>query len=247
MTSLPRNRSGSPKLVTRAELTAQMDAKLRRLLNGFNFFWGPMGLGKTLSGTACAYNIKKLYGMPVVSIGTDLGFTDEFGDYTFLTDREFVEQVQLLNELARAVSAANISPSETQEFIDEYRAEHELLLYGATLLIDELQNYANARRGNARLAQVFNSFVGVMRHYQSTLFGMAPRYYDVDIKFRNQAKWHGRPEINKVSGWCTLRLKGPEGTMGMRIYAPTYATMYNSWQPIAFDTKGLERVLEKDV
>ncbi len=235
------------KTLTKAAQREQMGAKLSNFLNGFNFLYGSMGRGKTASAVGISYWLRELYGLPVVAIGTDFGFSPDFGPYTFIDREGFVRECVKLNQMASELSKASLIGEEADRFVSDFVAEHDLLLYGATLLIDELQNFASARDGNGRVARVFQEFIGVMRHYRCTLFGMAPRFNDVDVKFRIQAKWFARPEIDTKTGWCDLRFTGSGGHFGLRLYVPDYAPMYNSWQPISFDSKRLERVLEKDV
>lgn len=235
------------KTITRAEQRQRAADKLGKLLNGFTFLFGPMGRGKTVSAVGISRQIRELFGIPIVAIGTDLGFSEDFGAYSFIDREGFVQECVKLNEMAKQLTASGLTGQASEDFIDAFVIEHRVLLYNAVLIIDELQNFASARDGNGRVARVFQEFIGVMRHYRCTLLGMAPRFHDVDVKFRIQAKWMAKPDIDTSTGWCDLRFQGAGGHFGLRLYVPDYAPMYNSWQPVGFDTKRLAKVLEKDV
>lgn len=241
--------------LTRAQLEKNFDT-LSYFLDCLTLFYGQMGAGKTTNAVAMAYWMKNLFEIPVISVGTTVGLKPAFGDFHHLPVKAFLEQMMLIGKISQEILDENIPEDDIDNHLKWCKANQGLELYRCILLVDELYKYCNARYPNDPVNNSIQDFVAQMRHYHCTFIGMTPDLKDVDRKMRDcQVRWKCKPDHDDDTGWYTLRFRGPQRPLTMRIYGPDYAGkypgdpegMFNSWAFPGFNSKRVERALSKGV
>lgn len=228
---------------------------LHNLRNCVTFFWGQMGTGKSTNAVAIAHWMRDLFDLPVVQVGTSLGLRPPFGPFSFMSKEDFIKQLILITQIAEEAQEQNIAEDDIPIYLEWCRKERGLRLYKAILLVDELQKICNSRKANNGLNMAMIEFIAQLRHYHCSILAMAPNYTNVDGRVQEQIRWHCKPSENPRTRWYTNIMKGSRGTIRLDVYGPHYQgrypddpdRMFNSWAFTGFNTKSLEKVLEKDV
>ena len=218
---------------------------LHYLRNCVTLFHGQMGTGKSTNAVAISHWMRELFELPVIQIGTSLGLKPVYGPFSFMSEKTFIEQLILMSQIANEIIENQIQ--DTDAYLDWCQKTRGLKLYRAILLVDEMQKFCNSRTPHNRLNLAMLGFVAQMRHYHCTMIGMAPSPMNVDGRVREQIRWLCKPDFDPATKWYVNRLRGPQGGVRLRIYAPDYYDMFDSWAFTGFNIKSLEKVLEKDV
>ena len=239
---------------TAAELEQYYDT-LSYFVDRLTVLWGKMGRGKTTCAVAMAYWMRDLFQLPVISVGTTIGFRDPFGPFTHMPVEDFLKQMLLISQISDEIIAENIPQDDIDNHLLWYKKEKGLKLYRCVLLFDELYKYCDARRPHSPVNKSIQDFVAQMRHYHVTFIGMAPRMGQIDRRMReDQVHWSCRPDSDE-NRWYTLQFIGPDRPLTIRIYGPRYAgkypedpnRMFNSWAFTGFNAKLLEKALAKGI
>jgi len=218
---------------------------LHYLRNCVTLFHGQMGTGKSTNAVAISHWMRDLFELPVIQVGTSLGLKPAYGPFSYMPEKAFIEQLILMSHISEEITQNNIQDTET--YLEWCRKTRGLTLYRSILLVDEMQKLCNSRTPHNRLNLAMLNFVAQMRHYHCTMIAMAPSPMNVDGRIREQIRWLCKPDFDPATKWYTNRLRGPQGGVRLRIYAPDYYDMFDSWAFTGFNIKGLEKVLEKDV
>lgn len=228
------------------QIQAQRNEKKKRqllsyLLNQIVLLEGKKGRGKSLSTIALAYEMRELFGKPVIIVGTKVGISEErFGEFKFLREQDFVEQLDRLSDIADA----------QEEGVSETEFERALKSMGidvmnSTIIFDEAIKLFDSRRPSDKLVQLFGYFVAQSRHYNITMLVTIPHRDNLDKRVRRQIDWFGRVTttcrtLNKscIRPGCphitTVRFVGGIDRFKIRLEASKYWPMYNSWEIVGF-------------
>lgn len=240
---------------TRQQLAENYDV-LRYMVSSVIALVGPMGVGKSTCAVALAWWMKLLFEMPVVTIATSMGLTDKFGPSTFLSLREFIEQLKLMTVIAQEIEENGIrDPAEVEKFLAFCKQTRGLLLYRAILLTDEMQKTSTGRRASDPVNMALLEFVDQMRHYHCTMITMTPRFMNLDPKLREQTKWQCRPRPDPETRTYYCEFRGPQGKKVVNIYGPKFQgknredpnRMFDSWAFAGFNMARLDKILEKAI
>jgi hypothetical protein len=218
---------------------------LHYLENCVTLFHGQMGSGKTTNAVAISHWMRELFELPVLCVGTSLGLKPGYGPYQHMPTKAFVEQLLLMSQIAEEIVQHNVQ--DVEAYLAWCKKTRGLTLHRCILLVDEMQNYCPSRQPHNRLNQAILNFIAQMRHYHCTMIAMTPNPLDVDRKVREQIRWLCKPDLDPASRYYTNRMRGPQGRLRLRVYAPDYYDMFDSWAFTGFNAKSLQKVLEKDV
>lgn len=247
MMATPMRRTNGRRKVNLKEVFTERYSVLQYMKNCLSVLVGQMGTGKTTSAIYLAHWMRDLFDLPVIQIGTNMGLTPEFGPFEFMSKEGFIKQLILMSEIAGEVAEKGLVREEAEAYVMDAKKTRGLKLYKAILLVDEFQNYCDARHPHSRINKATYGFVDMMRHYHCTMIGMVPAARKIDINLREQVRWICKPDFDPQTKWYTLRFRGPQGKLNVKLYAPDAWKMYDSWAFTAMDNKFLEKVLEKDV
>lgn len=227
---------------------------LVNLVNQVTLLEGKKGKGKTLAAVAIVKSVRELYDKPVVIIGSKMGLTEEFGDYTFLDEKQFV------NELDSVAKISKSTPDEAvQGAVEKALRNLGVNIYNAVLVFDEAYKLFDARTPSDKLVRVFGYFVAQSRHYGITIVLISPHRDMIDKRVRRQADWYGRcsttckslpdPETGKpvcVRPQCphrtTVRFIGGATRFKLSMYGPDYWPLYDTWSLVGFRQSHLNKI-----
>ena len=240
-------------MIAKIQLERNYDT-LRYFLDCMTLLYGQMGTGKTTNAVAMAYWMREMFGRPVICVGTTLGIKPPFGDYSYLTVKEFIEQFLLIDKISNEVREEQISEQDLPRFLKFCQETRGLKLYNCILVVDEMYKYADAHRSSSPLTLAITNFVDQMRHYHCAWIGMTPTIGRITNRLRDQIRWRCKPDEGPDRVYH-LRFVGPHGVKVLTINGPDYAgkypgdpeAMFDSWAFTGFNAKGLEKVLEKYV
>lgn len=231
-------------------------AKLKQLLlfliNQVVFLEGKKGKGKTLAATAIIKNLKDHFGKPVVVIGSKMGLNENFGEYTFLDEKDFV------GELDKIATISKDTPEDVvQDVVEQALKRLGVQITDVTLVFDEAYKLFDARTPSDKLVRVFGYFVAQSRHYGVTIVIIAPNRDMIDKRVRRQIDWWGRctttckslPNVETGRPECvrpdcphrtTVRFVGGRDRFKFTIYGPNYWDMYDTWAKVGFRQSSLK-------
>ncbi len=220
--------------------------RFSRFLNQITMLEGKKGKGKTLAAVAILKNLKILFGLKVVVVGTRMGFTEEFGEYTYLDEKEFVAQLDLITQVSKQVS-----DDELQSVVDAALAKMGVDINNSILVFDEAYKLFDARTPSDKLVRIFGYFVAQSRHYNASIIIISPRRDMVDKRIRMQVDNWGKCKTTcrAVNGTCvrircphkvTVDMIGGITQWSLNIYGPSYWNMYNSWSIPGYRQKHLD-------
>lgn len=212
---------------------------------------GKKGRGKTLSAVAIAYNLREMFGAPVVVVGTRLGLTQHFGPYTYLNEKDFIAQLDTLTTVDRRTTDDSLH--------DAVRATLKrmgVVLDDATLVFDEAYRFFDSREPGSKLVRIFGFFVSQSRHYGNTIILIAPDRDMLDKRIRRQIDFYGRCFCRCVSvpvegqgltcivpncgHQVSVRFVGSLSTFRLVVNAPRYWPMYNTLSVVGFRESHLQ-------
>lgn len=231
-------------------------AKLRQLIgylvNQIVFLEGKKGKGKSLGAVGITKNMKELFNKPVVVIGTKMGLNENFGDYTYLDEKQFIAELEKVSAVSKDTTDTDLG-----EAVDAALKKLGVDIMNAILIFDEAYKFFDARTPSDKLVRVFGYFVAQSRHYNITMILIAPNRDMIDKRVRRQIDWFGRasttckslpnPETGQlecIRPGCphttTVRFIGGIEKFRLRFYGPTYWNMYNSTQVVGFRDSSLK-------
>jgi len=211
---------------------------IKRLLETSIALEGKKGRGKSLSATVIAYLLRELCGRHVITIGTKLGLTPAFGDFVEITEKEFKN---VLDRVQDSVDESNAA----KEVVEVFKSEGIDLMY-ATLVFDEAYKLFTPLRVMEKLNMLFSQFMAQQRHYHCTTLLCAPSREDINRRVRQQVDWFGRCFHNKWTHQCVVRLVSGLETIPLSFNAiddsehPPYYEMYDSWVMTGYRRQHLE-------
>lgn len=217
---------------------------LNFMRNKFTLMTGRMGKGKTLSCVYLSYWMRELFGLPVVQLQTNVGLTKTFGPHVTITDREFLEQLILLTDIAEEIQEQGIEDQEA--YMDFAKAHRGLILYKCVLLVDEAQKLVLSLRSSDRLGLAISEFVQQMRHYKVTVFAATGNARNLHRLVRDQVAFVTTPDFNPYTKWYKLFFKSDEGPVKLEIYGPDVYNLYYSWSVAGFSRVHIDRALNRD-
>jgi hypothetical protein len=213
---------------------------LSYLLNQIVLLEGKKGRGKSLSSVALAYELREMFGKPVIIVGTKVGMTDNFGPFKFLSERDFVEQLDQISDIANT----------DEEGAGETAVERALKslnidILDSTILFDEAIKLFDSRTPSDKLVRLFGYFVAQSRHYNITMVITIPNRDNLDKRVRRQIDWFGRctttcRTLNRkcIRPGCrhitTIRFVGGIDRFKLRLEGTKYWSMFNSWSIVGF-------------
>ncbi len=217
---------------------------LNFMRNKFILTCGRMGKGKTLTIVYLAYWIRELFGLPVVQFQTNTGLSAKFGPHTKLDDKQFLEQLLLLTDIAEEIAEQGIEDQEAyMDYAKEYRG---LVLYKCVLLVDEAQKLVLSLRSSDRLALAISEFVQQMRHYRVTVLAATANARNLHRLVRDQVAFWCVPDYNPYTKWYKLHFRSDEGPIKLEIYGPDVYDLYYSWSVAGFSRVHINRALKND-
>lgn len=239
-----------PKAKQRFEVWKQIQAKkndetkkrlLSYLLNQIVLLEGKKGRGKSLSSVAIAYELRELFQKPVIIVGTKVGLTDDFGPFKFLSEKDFVDQLEQISDIANSEVEGGDGESEIARALKSMGVD----VMNSTILFDEAIKLFDSRKPSDKLVQLFGYFVAQSRHYNITMVITIPNRDNLDKRVRRQIDWFGRctttcRTLNKkcIRPGCrhitTVRFVGGIDRFKLRLQATRYWPMYNSWAIVGF-------------
>jgi len=239
-----------------AIITDNLTKKELREMEFFGYFTegvvilkGPAGTGKTMWGTAIAYNLKKYYGKPAV---LDYQAKPKFGEYTFMDDAIFREELGKIGKLAKGNENAITAVAEN------IREKMGIKLDSAVLVWDEAYKKLDARRCSSLYVLVHGYYLQLWRHYHNTVVLCTPRFDMIDAKrglnqvtIELSCSANFRVTPTRVIGprdpkdW-KCRAKGIDRftmkPLDMTLHAVEYGELYDSWAPVAIRQQMLKRL-----
>jgi hypothetical protein len=218
---------------------------LSYLLNQIVLLEGKKGRGKSLGATAIAYELREKFGKPVIIVGTKVGVNENFGPFKFLSEKDFVEQLEQITAVANEETEG-----ETETAVARALKSMGIDIMNSTILFDEAIKLFDARKPSDKLVQLFGYFVAQSRHYNITMVITIPNRDNLDKRVRRQIDWFGRCTITcrtvnrkcvrpGCRHVCTIRFVGGIDRFKFRINASNYWSMYNSWAIVGFRSSQL--------
>ncbi len=236
----------------------QNEIRLRQLisnlLNQVILLEGKKGKGKTIAGVGIIQALRDLFGRPVVIIGSKMGLTEEFGDFTYLDERKFIDELDKIASLSKSSSEDEVSST-----VETALENLGINIMNATLVFDEAYKLFDARTPSDKLVRVFGYFVAQSRHYGITIILMSPNRDMIDKRVRRQIDWFGRctttcktvPNPETAAPEC-VRFRCPHRTrvrfiggidrFKLNLYGPNYWPLFDTWAKIGFRESHLKGI-----
>tara|TARA_B100000949_G_scaffold234745_1_gene254838 strand:+ start:1688 stop:2437 length:750 start_codon:yes stop_codon:yes gene_type:complete len=204
------------------------------LVRQITLFEGKKGRGKTLAAVAMAYQMREFFDIPTVVIGSSMDLTESYGPYTFLDEREFIDNLDRLTKISKGTA-----DQEVGDAIETVMDGMGISIHDSLLVFDEAYKFFDARTPSDKLVRVFGYFVAQSRHYKSSLFLISPNRDMIDKRVRRQIDWFARCFTNKRNNVTTVRLTGGVESWKLRVNGPTYWDMYDTHAILGFRAKHL--------
>jgi len=211
---------------------------LARLVETSILLEGKKGRGKSLSAVAITYQLRERFNRHVITVGTKMGLSPEFGDSEVLSETQFKD---VLGKIQDVVDEGVVA----EGVVNALKANGVDLMY-STLVFDEAYKLFDCRTPSDKLARVFGYFMAQQRHYHCTTLLLTPNREMVDKRVRQQLDWQGRCFHNKWSHKCTVRLVGGLETVTFTFngiddtYHTPYYDMYETHVLTGFRRKSLD-------
>lgn len=220
------------------------DIKVRRmlsmLLNQIVLLEGKKGRGKSLATVAVAKQIRDYFGKPVVIVGTKVGLTPAFGEFSFLSEKDFVQELDKLSDITN-----DSKEGEVETAIGRALKTLGVNIMNSTIVFDEAVKLFDSRSPSDKLVKLFGYFVAQSRHYNITIVITIPNRDMLDKRIRRQIDWFGRcsTTCRTLEGKCvrpgcphitTVRFVGGIDNFKFRVRSETYWPLYNSWAIVGF-------------
>lgn len=210
---------------------------LARLLEASTLLEGRKGRGKTLSAVALCYQLRERFNRHVITVGTKMGLRPEFGKFEALTELQFRDALEKIQDVVDEEAAA-------EAVVKALRDRGVDLLY-ATIVFDEAFKLFDCRTPTDKITRLFGYFMAQQRHYHCTTILCVPDREMIDKRVRKQLDWQGRCFHNKWTHRCTVRLVGGLDTITFTLdglddaYHIPYYDLYDSWTIVGFRRKHL--------
>lgn len=234
-----------PFIIQQTQKTKRL---LANLLNQLVLLEGKKGKGKTLSGVAICYNLREMFNKPVVIIGAKMGLREEFGPHIFLSEKEFVTELDKIATITNESSDGVVGDA-----VEKALKSLGVNIYNVTLVFDEATRVFDSRTPSDKMVRVFGYFVQQSRHYLITILVMVPNRDMIDKRVRRQFDWFGRCSTtcrtDPLTHTCirvgcphitTTRFIGGVDRFKFKIYGPSYWPMFDSWAMVGFRAKDLQ-------
>jgi len=200
---------------------------LKRLVETSILLEGKKGRGKSLTAVVISWLLRESYGRHVITVGTKLGLKPSFGAFTEITEKEFKNTLDKVQDAVEESAVAD-------RVYESFKAEGIDLMY-ATIVFDEAYKLFTPLRVMEKLNMLFSQFMAQQRHYHCTTILCAPNREDVNRRVRQQVDWFGRCFHNKWTHQCVSRLVSGLETLPLNFnglddseHTPYYE-MYDSW------------------
>jgi len=210
---------------------------LEQLLNKITFVSGKKGKGKTAFAVAAAYNMREIFGRPVVCVGSKMGLQPSFGPFDYISEADFKEELSRINLVA--------NENENAEHVAQIFRDRGIHLIGSVVVFDEAYKLMNARTPQDKLVKLTVQFVSQIRHYDCTAIILAPDINMVDKLIRLQFDWTGQAFFNPYTGVVVVHLTYGLDVINFEIdlfddsLHPAYASMYNTRNIVGYRTSSL--------
>lgn len=221
--------------------TRRLDT-LGRLVEQAVLFEGKKGRGKSLSAVGVGYNLRELFGLHVIVVGSKMGIRPEFGPFEQMTEMQFLEKLELLTDIAE-----NIDPTLPEEAIEQVLRSKGVNFMHSVTVFDEAQKLFECRTPSDKVVRLFGYFIDQMRHYHMTAILCSPHRRRIDGRVRQQLDFYGRCFMNKRKELVTVWVRGGGQTFRLKFHnvdpyglRPNYYDMYNSWTLVGFRRKHLD-------
>lgn len=226
----------SPEEIRLLKTRYKQAEALQPLIRSVTLLEGKKGRGKTLAGVAISKMLKEMYDIQTVCIGTSLDLKREtFGDYTFLDEKEFVQDLEKITAISKNTDEEVIGNA-----IDSLLKAKGIIVTNSVLIFDEAYKLFDARTPSDKLVRVFGYFVAMSRHYKCTILLLCPFRDMIDKRVRRQIDYYGRCFTNKKTGLTTVRITGGLESWKFKIYGPNYYNMFDTFAMVGFRAKHLE-------
>ncbi len=213
-------------------VTAKRLLLIQPLLRQRTLLEGVAGSGKSLAGVALMKMLKELCGMDIVVIGSKMDLNEHFGNYTFLDEKEFIENLAKITEIGKSTSEQQLGNA-----VEMLLQQEGVSIMNTCLVFDEAYKLFDARTPSDKLVRVFGYFIAQSRHYKSTIILMSPDRKDLDRRIRRQINWFGQCTTRNNKTTVVLR-DGRESYL-LKIHGPNYWHMYDTHALVGFRTKHL--------
>jgi hypothetical protein len=210
------------------------------LVRNITLFEGKKGRGKTLAAVAMAYQMREFFDIPTTVIGSSMDLTDKYGAYTFLDEREFIDNLDKVTKISKGTAEQEVGDA-----IETVMDNMGISIHNSLLIFDEAYKFFDARTPSDKLVRVFGYFVAQSRHYKCSLFLISPNRDMIDKRVRRQIDWFARCFTNKRTNITTVRLTGGVESWKLRVNGPTYWDMYDTHAILGFRAKHLNITTEQ--
>jgi len=225
--------------VKQEKLLQKQAEAIGSLVRQITLFEGKKGRGKTLAAVAIAYQMREFFDIPTVVIGSSMDLTPAYGPYTFLDEREFIDNLDRMTKISKGTN-----DQEVGDAVEVVMEKMGIQIHDSLLVFDEAYKFFDARTPSDKLVRVFGYFVAQSRHYKSSIFLISPNRDMMDKRVRRQIDWFGRCFTNKRTNVTTVRLTGGVESWKLRVNGPTYWDMYDTHAILGFRSKHLQIATE---
>ena len=208
---------------------------LGSLVRNITLLEGKKGRGKSLAAIALANKMRKFFGIPTVTIGSNMDLQDTFGPYVYLNEKDFINNLEGITKISKATEEGELGDA-----IETVMSHMGVSVTNALLIFDEAYKFFDCRTPSDKLVRVFGYFVAQSRHYKSSIMLLSPNRDMIDKRVRRQVDFFGRCFTNHKTHITTVRLRGGADSWRMRIYGPKYWDMYDTHALLGFRTKHLQ-------
>ena len=211
---------------------------LARLVETSILLEGKKSRGKTLTAVAVLHQLKGRFSRHVITVGTKMGLKSTFGDFQNLSETQFRETLERVQDVVDEELAA-------EEVVKALRAVGVDLMY-ASLVFDEAYKLFDCRTPSDKLVRLFGYFMAQQAHYHCTTLLLTPNRDMIDKRVRQQLDWQGRCFHNKWTDVCTVRLVGGLEAMTFTFsgiddtYHIPYYEMYDRWALVGYRRQHLD-------
>jgi len=196
---------------------------------------GKKGRGKTIAGVAVAYQLKELFGIPTVVVGTSMDLVRKtYGDFTFLDEKEFINHLDKLTTVTK-----NTDEDTVRDAIEETLLTMGVSVTNSCMVFDEAYKFFDSRTPSDKLVRVFGYFIAQSRHYKCTVMLLCPFRDMIDKRVRRQVDYYGRCFTSNKTKITTVRLSGGMDSWKLKIFGPNYWDMYDTHALVGFRAKHL--------
>jgi len=165
---------------------SESDFELLHLLRkSFTVVTGKKGSGKTMTAVRCAWLLKHVFGLEVV---TDFRMRPAFGSHVAVTMRQIVDFLDKLVDIAEI----DLDDAEGAEMaLRGLSKKLGFSLFNVAILLDEAYKYADCRDNRSKVTKIFTRWISQVRHFNSAMIWMAPHDDMLDKRITRQIDFLG--------------------------------------------------------